>query len=87
MSPAVFEITKGATFDAAHYFAEGPEHRPYSRLHGHSFRIALISGRAEEFFDCFPLRFSSTTMMTALQGRRRPRTREDRVRCSTNKRQ
>lgn len=49
MSPAVFEITKGATFDAAHYFAEGPEHRPYSRLHGHSFRVeATVRGEAQE---------------------------------------
>ena len=39
MSQPVFEITKAATFDAAHYFAEGPEHRPYSNLHGHSFKV------------------------------------------------
>jgi 6-pyruvoyltetrahydropterin/6-carboxytetrahydropterin synthase len=45
MSPPVFEITKAATFDAAHYFAEGPPDRPYSRLHGHSFRVeATVSG-------------------------------------------
>lgn len=41
MSQPVFEITKAATFDAAHYFAEGPADRPYSRLHGHSFRVEL----------------------------------------------
>ena len=49
MTEPVFEITKAATFDAAHYFAEGPEHRPYSRLHGHSFRVeATVRGPAQE---------------------------------------
>ena len=49
MSQPVFEITKAATFDAAHYFAEGPQHRPYANLHGHSFRVeATVRGQARE---------------------------------------
>lgn len=49
MSQAVFEITKAATFDAAHYFAEGPQHRPYSNLHGHSFKVeATVRGQPQE---------------------------------------
>ena len=39
MTDAIFEITKAATFDAAHYIEQGePDHR-YRRLHGHSFRV------------------------------------------------
>jgi 6-pyruvoyltetrahydropterin/6-carboxytetrahydropterin synthase len=49
MSQPVFEITKAATFDAAHYFGEGPAHRPYQRLHGHSFRVeATVRGTPQE---------------------------------------
>ena len=49
MSQPSFEITKAATFDAAHFFAEGPEHRPYSNIHGHSFRVeASVRGPALE---------------------------------------
>lgn len=49
MTQHTFEITKAATFDAAHYFADGPEHRPYSRLHGHSFRVeASVRGAPTE---------------------------------------
>ena len=49
MSQPVFEITKAATFDAAHFFDEGPQDRPYSRLHGHSFRVeATVRGAARE---------------------------------------
>jgi 6-pyruvoyltetrahydropterin/6-carboxytetrahydropterin synthase len=49
VTPPVFEITKAATFDAAHYFDEGPPERPYSRLHGHSFRVeATVAGEAVE---------------------------------------
>lgn len=49
MTDAVFEITKAAAFDAAHYFAEGPQHRPYQNLHGHSFRVeATVRGRTQE---------------------------------------
>lgn len=48
MTQRQFEITKAAAFDAAHYLPEGPEHRPYRRLHGHSFRVeAAIRGAAE----------------------------------------
>ncbi|MDP3853725.1 6-carboxytetrahydropterin synthase [Phenylobacterium sp.] len=49
MSQPVFEITKAATFDAAHFFAEGPQHRPYANMHGHSFRVeATVRGPAQE---------------------------------------
>jgi 6-pyruvoyltetrahydropterin/6-carboxytetrahydropterin synthase len=49
MNQPVFEITKAATFDAAHYFAEGPTHRPYSNIHGHSFRVeATVRGVQQE---------------------------------------
>ncbi len=39
MTQRQYEITKAATFDAAHYLPEGPEHRSYRQLHGHSFRV------------------------------------------------
>jgi len=49
MSQPTFEITKAATFDAAHHFPQGPEHRPYSNLHGHSFKVeATVRGPAQE---------------------------------------
>jgi 6-pyruvoyltetrahydropterin/6-carboxytetrahydropterin synthase len=49
MTQPVFEITKAATFDAAHYFADGPEHRPYTNLHGHSFKVeATVRGVQQE---------------------------------------
>ena len=49
MNPPTFEITKAATFDAAHFFAEGPQHRPYANIHGHSFRVeATVRGQARE---------------------------------------
>ncbi len=49
MSQPVFEITKSATFDAAHYIVQGPEHRPYSNMHGHSFRVeATVRGETQE---------------------------------------
>lgn len=49
MTQPTFEITKAATFDAAHYFEEGPEHRPYSNIHGHSFKVeATVRGQAQE---------------------------------------
>ncbi|MBX3477867.1 MAG: 6-pyruvoyl tetrahydropterin synthase family protein [Brevundimonas sp.] len=34
-----FEITKAATFDAAHHFPNEPEGSIYRRLHGHSFMV------------------------------------------------
>lgn len=49
MTQPVFEITKAATFDAAHYLEDGPQDRPYSRLHGHSFKVeATVRGAAQE---------------------------------------
>ena len=49
MTQPIFEITKAATFDAAHYFADGPEHRPYANLHGHSFKVeATVRGVQQE---------------------------------------
>jgi len=36
---SVFEITKTATFDAAHHFPSEPEGSPYRRIHGHSFTV------------------------------------------------
>jgi 6-pyruvoyltetrahydropterin/6-carboxytetrahydropterin synthase len=46
MNPDIFEITKAATFDAAHHLPAGPS-APYTRLHGHSFRVeATVRGEA-----------------------------------------
>ena len=39
MNEPVFEITKAATFDAAHSLEAGPTDGRYRRLHGHSFRV------------------------------------------------
>ena len=49
MSQAIFEITKAATFDAAHHLPNGgPDGSPYTRLHGHSFRVeATVRGEAQ----------------------------------------
>ena len=47
MSPPIFEITKAATFDAAHHLPAGPA-GPYTRLHGHSFRVeATVRGEEQ----------------------------------------
>ena len=47
MSPHIFEITKAATFDAAHHLPAGPS-GPYTRLHGHSFRVeATVRGKEQ----------------------------------------
>jgi 6-pyruvoyltetrahydropterin/6-carboxytetrahydropterin synthase len=48
MSQAIFEITKACGFDAAHHLpAGGPDGSPYTRLHGHSFRVeATVRGEA-----------------------------------------
>ena len=44
MPEPVFEITKAATFDAAHSLPAGPR-AEYRRLHGHSFRVeATVRG-------------------------------------------
>ena len=49
MTDPVFEITKGAAFDAAHRLPDGgPQGSPNTRLHGHSFRVeATIRGVAK----------------------------------------
>lgn len=46
MTQPVFEITKAAGFDAAHSLPNGgPPGSPYTRLHGHSFRVeATVRG-------------------------------------------
>ena len=47
MTDAIFEITKAANFDAAHYLEAGSAENPYRRLHGHSFRVeASVRGHA-----------------------------------------
>ena len=47
MSEPLFEITKAATFDAAHRLPNGPSDSPYTRLHGHSFQVeASVRGPA-----------------------------------------
>ena len=38
MTEPIFEITKAAAFDAAHFLPAGPR-AEYQRLHGHSFRV------------------------------------------------
>ena len=49
MTQPTFEITKAATFDAAHFLADGPEHRPYANMHGHSFRVeASVRGPTQD---------------------------------------
>ena len=49
MTQPVFEITKAATFDAAHFLPVGPEAHRYRRMHGHSFRVeATVRGPADE---------------------------------------
>jgi 6-pyruvoyltetrahydropterin/6-carboxytetrahydropterin synthase len=49
MSERIFEISKAATFDAAHYLAEGEANSRYRRLHGHSFRVeATLRGAVLE---------------------------------------
>jgi len=47
MTQPLFEITKAAAFDAAHRLPGGPQNSPYTRLHGHSFRVeATLRGPA-----------------------------------------
>lgn len=46
MSEPLFEITKSASFEAAHSLAGGPP--AYARVHGHSFKVeATLAGPAE----------------------------------------
>lgn len=48
MTDPIFAITKAATFDAAHYLPDGPKDSPYTRLHGHSFKVeATVRGQAQ----------------------------------------
>ena len=48
MTQPVFEITKTASFDAAHYLPEGPRGQ-YRRMHGHSFQVeATVRGPMQE---------------------------------------
>ena len=48
MTQTEFDITKAAAFDAAHRLPGGPEGGPYTRLHGHSFRVeATLRGPAK----------------------------------------
>ena len=45
----VFEITKAAFFDAAHYIEQGPADHRYRKLHGHSFRVeASVKGQMQD---------------------------------------
>ncbi len=47
MTRPIFEITKAAAFDAAHRLPGGAMVGPYTRLHGHSFRVeATLRGAA-----------------------------------------
>ena len=47
MTQPRFEITKSATFEAAHYLGHGPAESRYRRLHGHSFKVeATVRGGA-----------------------------------------
>jgi 6-pyruvoyltetrahydropterin/6-carboxytetrahydropterin synthase len=49
MTKPTFEITKSASFEAAHYLDHGPAESRYRRLHGHSFRVeATVRGAALE---------------------------------------
>lgn len=49
MTAPIFEITKAATFDAAHYIEQGPGDHRYRRLHGHSFKVeASVRGAATD---------------------------------------
>lgn len=47
MAPPIFEISKAASFDAAHFLPDGSAERRYTRLHGHSFSVeATVRGEA-----------------------------------------
>ena len=48
MPNPVFQITKQANFDAAHFLPEGPR-GDYRRMHGHSFQVeATVRGPMQE---------------------------------------
>jgi 6-pyruvoyltetrahydropterin/6-carboxytetrahydropterin synthase len=47
MTTPIFEITKAAAFDAAHFLEDGPADSRYRRMHGHSFTVeATLRGEA-----------------------------------------
>jgi len=47
MTAPLFEITKAASFDAAHSLPDGSSEGRHTRLHGHSFRVeATLRGSA-----------------------------------------
>jgi len=47
MTLPLFEITKTATFDAAHRLPDAPDARRHGALHGHSFQVeATLKGSA-----------------------------------------
>ncbi len=47
MTEPLFEITKTATFDAAHRLPDAPDARRHGALHGHSFQVeATLKGPA-----------------------------------------
>jgi 6-pyruvoyltetrahydropterin/6-carboxytetrahydropterin synthase len=49
MTDAIFEITKAATFDAAHHMIHPAAPGHYHRMHGHSFKVeASVRGPAAE---------------------------------------
>src|SRR5436190_1229999 len=49
MTTPVFEITKAAAFDAAHFIAVGPADSSYRRMHGHSFKVeATVRGHKQD---------------------------------------
>jgi 6-pyruvoyltetrahydropterin/6-carboxytetrahydropterin synthase len=49
MTDSTFEITKAATFDAAHFLQAGPPENRYRRMHGHSFRVeASVRGSPDD---------------------------------------
>lgn len=48
MTDPIFEITKRASFDAAHFLPDGPADSVYRRVHGHSFQVeATLRGKAK----------------------------------------
>ncbi|NHK28716.1 6-carboxytetrahydropterin synthase QueD [Parvularcula flava] len=55
----MMRIAKSVTFDAAHYLSLASDERPYSRMHGHSFRLTVelegepdpVTGWVEDFGD------------------------------------
>jgi 6-pyruvoyltetrahydropterin/6-carboxytetrahydropterin synthase len=49
MTEPIFEITKAASFDAAHHMTNPGADARYRRMHGHSFRVeASVRGTAGE---------------------------------------